>query len=73
MSAPVIDWDDPEERESVAKHVDNLETLVVRLARYIEKATDGDSLLASQAMDYIRRKAIGCHSILRTQPEGKDQ
>jgi hypothetical protein len=48
------------------KHIENLEMLVVRLARYIEKATDGDSKLAEQAMDYMRRQARGSQSILRT-------
>jgi hypothetical protein len=50
------------------KHIDNLETLVVRLARWIEKHTDGDSVLASQAIGYIRREAIGAQSILRAAP-----
>jgi len=48
-----------------SKHIDNLETLVVRLARYIEKVSDGDSKLADQAMGYMRRQARGAQSILR--------
>jgi hypothetical protein len=47
------------------KHIDNLETLVVRLARYIDKVSDGDSKLADQAMGYMRRQARGAQSILR--------
>jgi len=50
----------------LTKHIDNLETLVVRLARYIDKVSDGDSKLADQAMGYIKRKAIGAQSILRS-------
>jgi len=54
-----------EDLHDEAKHVDNLETLVVRLARYIEKTTDGDSKFAEQAMEYMRRQARGSQSILR--------
>lgn len=47
------------------KHIDNLETLVVRLARYLAKVSDGDSKLAEQAMGYMKRQARGAQSILR--------
>jgi hypothetical protein len=64
--------DDTEKRElacavlEMMRHINNLETLVLRLHRYIDKCTDGDSKLADQAIDYIRRKSIGVHSsILR--------
>lgn len=48
-----------------SKHVDNLETLVVRLYRHVEKLTDGDSKLAEQAKNYMKRQARGAQSILR--------
>ena len=48
-----------------AKHIDNLETLVVRLARHVEKLSSGDSKIADQAMDYMKRQARGSQSILR--------
>ena len=47
------------------KHIDNLETLVVRLARQLDKQSDGDSKIAEQAMGYMHREARGAQSILR--------
>ena len=47
------------------RHIDNLETLVVRLARHLGKLTDGDSKIADQAMGYMHRQARGAQSILR--------
>lgn len=64
-----IDFEDTEEQAEIVKHIDNLETLVVRLARHLDKLSDGDSTLATQAMGYIKRKAIGAQSILREVPK----
>ena len=48
-----------------SKHIDNLEMLVVRLARHVEKMSGGDSKMADQAMGYMKRQARGAQSILR--------
>ena len=50
---------------SEEKHIDNLETLVVRLARQINKQSHCDSKIADQAMDYLSREARGAQRILR--------
>lgn len=47
------------------KHIDNLETLVVRLARQLDKQSGSDSKIAEQAMGYMHRQARGAQSILR--------
>ena len=47
------------------EHIDNLETLVVRLARYLERQNCGDSKLADQAIGYMQRQARGVQSFIR--------
>lgn len=62
----------PDDLHDESKHLDNLETLVMRLARYIEKSTDGDSKLADQAIEYMQRQARGAQSFMRTIPPTKE-
>ena len=63
-----------EQREADTSHVSNLEMLVVRLARHIAKLADGDSKLADQAFDYIKRKGVGAGTdILRFDMQQKTE
>lgn len=57
------------------RHIDNLEHLVLRMARCLEFATSGDRVLSAQSMqkmaeqarDYLKREARGQLSITRTE------